>query len=287
MPSFRPQDLPDYPCISSGDSALFSSVTVEFFSGQRSVRVLRCMIRGKKMKEAKQARILVVDDSQAITDWFLKVLHENNFEAHSAKDGAEGIRLALSEDFDLIVSDVQMPSVDGVEFLTKLKDAKVKTRFVFLTGVATDLKDTVKFVKLGACDVLHKPILSEDLLCAVNRALALESALTLQSGPSQLTKDLIDQVERIEREQENIRKERIELDTERKNVKLFSILTRSLFLAVSISVTVLLYRLGIASGSSPMYVLPIVLFLLLSLPFDRIKTFVAKIMKSEGRATFK
>jgi len=215
------------------------------------------------------------------------VLHENNFEAHSAKDGAEGIRLALSKDFDLIVSDVQMPSVDGVEFLTKLKDAKVKTRFVFLTGVATDLKNTVKFVKLGACDVLHKPIMSEDLLCAVNRALALESALTLQSGPSQLTKDLIDQAEHIAREQENVRKERIELDTEKKSVKLLSILTRLLFLAVSISVTVLLYRLGIASGSSPMYVLPIVLFLLLSLPFDRIKTFVAKIMKSEGRATFR
>ncbi len=202
----------------------------------------------------KEPTILVVDDNQDFHDLVLIMLNRRNYKAVRARDGAEGIRLALDNEFDLIISDVMMPGVDGVEFLTKLKDAKVRTRFIFMTVEYTDLQNTVKFVRLGACDVIHKPFSPQQLSSAIDRALVLESPLALQAdNPSQLTKNFLAEAESIEREREKVGRERAELARLKRRAQLQSTLIPLIFLAAASLATVLFYRLGIIPRGMPIY----------------------------------
>jgi len=282
--------------------------------------------RGTAMK---QARILIVDDEAGAAEIIAMILNKRSdrYAATSATSGAEGVRLALEDKFDLILSDVRMGDVDGEAFLTKLKNLKIQTRFIFMTAAATDRADTVRLTKLGACDVLHKPITPQQLEFAIERALVMEGPLGFESGDNRNSnKDLRDRAELLDREARGLQKRTYELDkgendlklrvellhrderefskrvaeldkraNERKseldkrenNLKARAAFIPLIFLGASILTTVLLYRLGLLSGTAPAYLLPLFLFILLSLPFDRIKTFVAKMKKTEGRATFK
>lgn len=269
------------------------------------------------------ARILVVDDDPVVVDALSTILAKENFEVVGAKGGAEGLRLALETKFDLIISDMQMPDVNGMELLTQLKQAKVRTRFIFLTAFATALRDTVNFVKLGACDVLHKPIQVPDFMFSVNRALVLESPFILATPPSDLMdealeatrevarakaqlrkehEELAEQMQKdkvefenrlraersgLRKQEEELRNERTELAALRAKTRLRAVLNPLIFLTAASLATLGFYRVGMITAGNAMIALPIVLFILLSLPFDRIKTFVAKTKKGEGRAVFK
>ena len=232
-------------------------------------------------------RILLVDDDAEILRIFLNYLRMHNFDAVGAGGGAEGIRLALENKFDLIISDMVMPDVDGVEFLTKLKEGKVQTRFIFLTGEATDLRSTVKFVKLGACDVIHKPIDRHTFISTIDRALALESPLALRATEqSQLMKNLLAEAERIEHERGKLLQEQTNVAKLKRSAQLRVVGVKLVFLAAATLATILFYRLGMIPSGTPMFALPVLLFILLSLPLERIKTLFAKTKKGEGGATF-
>lgn len=235
----------------------------------------------------KRPRILVVDDQAAIRELLVDVLSVAGFDVTTAKGGAQGIQRALKDRPDVVISDVCMPDVDGVEFLTKLKEAKVGTRFIFVTGVYTDLRDTVKFVKLGACDVIHKPFDTENLVSAVNRALALESALSLNvSDPAPLIKKVLAEADSIHLELERLGEAREEFRKAKMAVQWQVVFIRLLYLLASGAATVVFYRLHVISSDAQLFALPVILFILLSLPFDRIKTLIAKLRKTEGKATF-
>ena len=105
----------------------------------------------------KPVQILVVDDEENVVELMRHILKEANFDVICAYGGTEGIRYTIDNHPDLVISDVMMPDVDGIEFLTKLKEKNIRTRFIFMTAVYTSLRDTVRFIKLGACDVIHKP----------------------------------------------------------------------------------------------------------------------------------
>ena len=253
------------------------------------------MVETSKDSE-KRPHILIIDDEPVIASVARFAFVNAGFRASEAFGGAEGLRQAIEQQPDIVLCDWSMPDLNGDEVLKKLKQAKVKTRFILMTGQARELRDTVQFVKMGACDVLHKPILIPEMIATVNRALALDGTLASESALMARLESIFTETEEAQTDLQKTRKKldetRVELDEAKQEVSDLKLLhqrqvavTRFLSLAVSVGVTLLFYRLGMIQGNYALLILPSLLFILLSLPFDRIKTFILN--KAKAEATFK
>lgn len=119
------------------------------------------------------AKILVVDDERAIRSTLKEILEFEGYEVHVAEDGQQGINKALSEDFDLIYSDVKMPSKDGLDLLQELHD-KVKAPIVLISGHG-NIETAVEAIKSGAWDFIEKPLDLNRLLVTTKNAIDHQS----------------------------------------------------------------------------------------------------------------
>src|SRR5476649_777654 len=106
--------------------------------------------------------ILIVEDEPKAGDYLRKGLMESGYVADLARNGPDGLNLALERDYELIVLDVMMPQMDGWTVLQKLRERK-DTPVLFLTA-RDDVIDRVKGLELGADDYLVKPFAFADLL---------------------------------------------------------------------------------------------------------------------------
>jgi len=110
-------------------------------------------------------KILVVEDEPKAGDYLVKGLREAGYAAELARNGADGLALALERDHDLIVLDVMLPQMDGWSVLSKLRERK-HTPVLFLTA-RDDVADRVKGLELGADDYLVKPFAFAELLARI------------------------------------------------------------------------------------------------------------------------
>jgi YesN/AraC family two-component response regulator len=116
------------------------------------------------------ARILVVDDDEAVLFTYRGLLTRAGYRVQTAASGEEGLPLLGQEQFDLIILDLKMPGMDGVEFLRRLRGLKRRPEVLVVSGYAT-LENAVEVMRLGAFDVAQKSCLSGDLLPRVERIL--------------------------------------------------------------------------------------------------------------------
>jgi two-component system copper resistance phosphate regulon response regulator CusR len=110
-------------------------------------------------------KILVVEDEPKAGDYLVKGLRESGYAADLARNGVDGLALALEHDYDLIVLDVMLPQMDGWAVLGKLRERK-HTPVLFLTA-RDDVADRVKGLELGADDYLVKPFAFAELLARI------------------------------------------------------------------------------------------------------------------------
>jgi DNA-binding response OmpR family regulator len=118
------------------------------------------------------AKLLLIEDDVSMLDLLRVHLKAAGHAVRAASDAADGIRYILAETPDLILSDIAMPYLDGMELLRALRSDPMTMRIpvIFLTGRDDD--DTlVKAHQLGVDDFLTKPIQVEDLLSAIDKAL--------------------------------------------------------------------------------------------------------------------
>lgn len=118
------------------------------------------------------AKILVIEDEAAIRRVLVKILSEesNTYEVSEAEDGLAGIDLIKKEDYDLVLCDIKMPKMDGVEVLEHTKKIKPETPVVMISGHG-DLDTAVNTMRLGAFDYISKPPDLNRLLNTVRNAL--------------------------------------------------------------------------------------------------------------------
>ncbi len=118
------------------------------------------------------AKILVIEDEASIRRVLIKILSEENNSYHvdEAEDGLAGIEKLKDEDFDLILCDIKMPKMDGVEVLEAIKKIKPEIPVVMISGHG-DLDTAVNTMKLGAFDYISKPPDLNRLLNTVRNAL--------------------------------------------------------------------------------------------------------------------
>ncbi len=117
-------------------------------------------------------KILIIEDEEPIRRVLKKILTEenNNFLLSEAEDGKDGIKLILEEDYDLILCDIKMPKMDGLEVLQTARKKGVTTPFIMLTGHG-NIETAVQAMKTGAYDFIPKPPDLNRLLISVRNAI--------------------------------------------------------------------------------------------------------------------
>jgi len=118
------------------------------------------------------SKILVIEDEAAIRRVLIKILSEESedYQVSEAEDGAKGLEVLKKEDFDLVLCDIKMPKMDGVEVLEAAKKEKPEIPFIMISGHG-DLDTAVNTMRLGAFDYISKPPDLNRLLTTVRNAL--------------------------------------------------------------------------------------------------------------------
>ncbi len=120
---------------------------------------------------SKQIRILYVDDEDHLRFLVQHQLSDEGFYIETADDGDTALEMLKEKSYDVILLDIRMPRVNGLEVLKYLKQRKVTSRIIMLTGV-DDLAVALEAVKSGAIDYLTKPYEIKDLTRAIMRSVA-------------------------------------------------------------------------------------------------------------------
>ena len=129
-------------------------------------------------------RILIVDDDELIRKFLLDFFMDLKFEVVTAENGTDALKKFAPQSFDLVISDLMMPDMTGIELLKELIARDEKVLFFLITGYPT-LETAVEAIKNGAYDYIVKPFNLEDLRIKVERAIMtrqLKSTLKNVSG---------------------------------------------------------------------------------------------------------
>lgn len=114
--------------------------------------------------------ILIVDDDPTIRDLLTEGLSASGYRCTTACDGADGLARLRENGYPLVVSDIDMPELDGVQLLQETKRLRPDTEVIMLTGVV-DVDTAIQSMRLGACDYLTKPFNLAEVRITVERAL--------------------------------------------------------------------------------------------------------------------
>ena len=107
--------------------------------------------------------ILIVDDDELMLSFLAKVLREDGYLVEEGKSGQEGLTKFLRTDFDLVITDLRMPDISGLDLIRKGKEAKPDVPWIIITAYGS-IDNAVKAMKTGASDYLSKPLSSPDEL---------------------------------------------------------------------------------------------------------------------------
>ena len=115
-------------------------------------------------------KILIVDDDPEILEIIADILREGGYAVDTAPDGVKAIRYIDAESYDLVITDLNLPEMDGMMVLKHVVDQSPDTMCIILTGYGT-IKSAVEAIKTGAFDYITKPIKSGEILMVVEKAL--------------------------------------------------------------------------------------------------------------------
>ena len=121
-------------------------------------------------------KILLIEDEEPIRRVLIRILEEENkdYEITQCEDGKSGLTTLKKEDFDLVLCDIKMPKMDGVEVLQKARENGINVPFIMLTGHG-NVSTAVEAMKSGAYDFISKPPDLNRLLTAVRNALQIKN----------------------------------------------------------------------------------------------------------------
>jgi len=116
-------------------------------------------------------KILIVDDEQIIVKLLAMSLRSDGYEVVTANSGEEGLDVFKTESPDIVVTDIKMPGMDGLELLKKIKEIDSEKEVIIVTGHG-DIDSTITALQYGASDFINKPVRDEALAIALERAKA-------------------------------------------------------------------------------------------------------------------
>ncbi len=123
------------------------------------------------------SRILVIDDERSIRNTLKDILEFEKYQVELAEDGFKALELLKTNDFDVILCDIKMPGMDGIEVLQKVEELKPDTPVVMISGHG-NIDTAVESIKKGAFDFIEKPLDLNRLLITLRNAMDKSSLIT-------------------------------------------------------------------------------------------------------------
>ncbi|MDY6842966.1 MAG: response regulator [Thermodesulfobacteriota bacterium] len=148
-------------------------------------------------------KILIVEDEKDCREMLEELLTSSGFIVEAAKDGTEGIIRLEKEEYDLVITDLMMPQVNGIDVLRTAKKINPHAQVIIVTGFAS-LETALQAIKEGAYDYIMKPFKLEEVVKAVNNA--SEKVLLLLENA-----DLIENLKKRHKELQELRKTKVRL----------------------------------------------------------------------------
>ena len=130
---------------------------------------------------SSKGRVIVIDDEVNAAAALETLLKEDGYEVWRAHDARTGLQLLEKEEPDVVLTDLRMPGMDGLELLARVKQIRPETMVILMTAYGT-VKTAVKAMKLGAEDYLGKPIDVEELEVVLQKVLEKKSLLAEARG---------------------------------------------------------------------------------------------------------
>ena len=125
----------------------------------------------------EMAKVLIIDDERMIRNTLKDILVYENHETFLAQDGVEGAEMVKNNKFDIILCDIKMPKMDGIEVLEQMMAMGIDTPIVMISGHGT-LETAVEAIKKGAYDFIEKPLDLNRLLVVIKNATERKALLT-------------------------------------------------------------------------------------------------------------
>jgi len=120
--------------------------------------------------EANKYRVLIVDDEESMRDFLSIMLHREGYQVDTAVDGAQAVVHLRDHSYDLVISDIKMPRMTGLELLAHIKDRTPETVVLMVTAFSST-DEAVEAMKQGAYDYITKPFKNEEIRLIVKNAL--------------------------------------------------------------------------------------------------------------------
>ncbi|RKX80254.1 MAG: sigma-54-dependent Fis family transcriptional regulator [Spirochaetes bacterium] len=119
------------------------------------------------------SRVLIIDDEPGIRNVLKDILEDENYTVFTAEEGLSGLSLVEKESIDLVILDIWLPNMGGIDVLREIKQSHPEVEVIVISGHA-NIDMAVKAVKLGAFDFLEKPLSMDKVITLVKNALAME-----------------------------------------------------------------------------------------------------------------
>ena len=115
-------------------------------------------------------RILIVEDEDTLCESLQRVFRREGYEADIADSAETAFRLLENNTYDLILTDVILPGISGIELIARYKEQNPNQKVIIMTAYAS-LQTAVEALRVGACDFIVKPIMHDELKRMVKKAL--------------------------------------------------------------------------------------------------------------------
>ncbi len=132
------------------------------------------------------AKILVVDDENSMRELLVILLRREGYQVEQADNGAAGLDKILTTGFDLVISDIQMPKMTGIELLRQIRQREIEVTVLMITAFSST-EEAVEAMKLGAYDYITKPFKNDEIRLVIKNALERKQ---LQTENRQLKQQL-------------------------------------------------------------------------------------------------
>ena len=119
----------------------------------------------------KKYSILIVDDEENVSKLLKKIFIKEGYRAHTAASGVEALNIIDSNEIDVIITDIKMPGISGIELLKKVNEIDPSILFIIITAFAT-LDTAIEALRMGAKDYITKPFDLEEIISSVKKILA-------------------------------------------------------------------------------------------------------------------
>ena len=120
--------------------------------------------------KTSQVKILVIDDEQDIREGCERILSRMECKVVTAPDGAKGLNILKTQDISIVLSDIKMPGISGLEVLSQITEKYKSVMVIMITGFST-VETAIEAMKKGAYDFVSKPFSPDQLRIVVKRAI--------------------------------------------------------------------------------------------------------------------